>query len=442
VRLPASLGASLRGRWPRRVVRMAVAALLLAAVGWAAARLLPAVGLWPRVQPADPSSEARGVTRDLDLWEIPDFNLKKAWTVTIPSEASVSLAPSGDKMAVTRWFPYGDWRRLGFSVISDAGKILWEKQYPDARMRYGVAAFGLDGLIHVPALCLDETGMLYAFDASGREIYAVPIEGEQQVVSTDRADRLGIVRLRRNRFAVLDALGRELTWRDLPLSPLVTTTAGSGKFAVLGASSALLCDLDGRMTGHATIDGRPKDIAVSRDGSTFAVSVDGAAPHVALYRADGTRLWRTSLDGEGKKTLAFSADGRTLVVFDSGLRSGIVTFDTKTGEMRWRVFFQPPIGRQVVIRGGTLLPDGGGLLVDYVEAYRQNDYVEEHHLIFFSMSGKALLRSRLGSNVDVQVGSSGAFMVTCTNNLMDLGGEIRNSISYFSMQAFLEAGRR
>jgi WD40 repeat protein len=82
-------------------------------------------------------------------------------------------------------------------------------------------------------------------------------------------------------------------------------------------------------------DGRVQAISVSRDGASFATAAIGPQASVSVWEpATGVRRqqWPGAEVGDGAQALAFSSDGRSLLVFDDD--HGLRVLDIATGEER------------------------------------------------------------------------------------------------------------
>ena len=384
-------------------------------------------------------------SREIDTRSIADYSLKAAWTYAIASEVQLSLAPDGKYVLASRSYDRNDgWRNLGFAVLDDQGKLLWQKEYADAFLRYGGSALGPDGLIYFTGVYYADPGTLYVYEPSGARVYAKEIRSEQQIIATERPDRLGVVEARRGRFIVLDAAGGELSSRYLAAGDRVTYTPESERFALLEAGAATLLDLEGRTVARVQLSGPPKDITVAPGGQVFAVTVGGGSPAVLIFDAKGDKLAEAPLEGKGKLGLAFAPDGATLAVFDVGSRGGgVQLLDAATGNEKWQLTLLPPPDRKAVIKGVTILPNRQGLLVDCVESFSSPDYGEDRALVLVNVAGTAVRRAQLGRNVDVRLDVGGMRLVTGTNNLMaEHSEEISNTISYYRLETFVAAGQK
>jgi dipeptidyl aminopeptidase/acylaminoacyl peptidase len=131
-----------------------------------------------------------------------------------------------------------------------------------------------------------------------------------------------------------------------------------------GRSLLTLSDTAGDEVGHwvsIPLDGgAPTDLTPAMpDYSSWSVATDRAGRHaaIAISSDDGTEIWIASPTGDGSPrrvaamwglalTMAFSADGRTLVCLSSGpTRSNtyaVVTFDVATGERRGELWDGAP----------------------------------------------------------------------------------------------------
>ncbi len=434
----AASGGGTAGRSGANAITSGAAAILAALRGVAA----------PSRAVAPPAS------REIDTRGIPEFPLKAAWTYAVTSEVQLSLSSDGKYVLASRSYDRDDgWRNLGFAVLDDRGTLLWQKEIVDAFLRYGGSALGSDGLIYFSGVYYSDPGTLYVYQPSGTRVYTKEIRSEQQIIATERPDRLGVVEPRRSRFVILDAAGEELFSRPLAAGDRVTYTPGSGRFAILEGGAATLLDLDGGAVTRVQLTGPPKDIAVTRDGTTFAATRDGAvfavtvgggAPAVLLFDAKGAKVAESPLEGKGKFGLAFAPDGQTLVVFDVGPRGGgLQLLDAATGKEKWQLTLLPPPGRKVAIKGVTFLPNRQGLLVDCVESFSSPEYGEDRALVLVNLAGTAVSRVQLGRNVDARLAAGGMRLVTGTNNLMaEHSDEISNTISYYRLDAFVAAGQK
>lgn len=403
-----------------------------------------------------PPGMGTGPTTASGLMDIPVVMTDSVCRLAFDGSIRPKLSPEGTSLLVSGIFQRGSRKYQGFNVYDLTGKPLWDHLFANSSYR-SAEAWYLAGGRYIGAVAndYDGDGEVIVLDSRGRFVFSREVRGWIHPIMSDDGSWLALLNIRRRELQVFGPPRLAPAW-SLRTGPGATGFfLGNGPdFLLYEAGRARLYDREGKIVWSKDIpDGGRWNVASSPDGKYLAVTTEDPDSTVYLYTAaDGSLVWSQFLVAGGTKRLAWSPDGASLVVYDVGQRAAIYLINAGSGEIRWRFYLTgrenssatPPAAEKqpttFAINDLKFTPSGRNLVADVYEASEgETSYTFYHYLLLLSPDGRALWVSPLGSLVDVDVNATAGLVLLATNNLMDIYGDIRNTVTLVSFVADITA---
>jgi outer membrane protein assembly factor BamB len=138
---------------------------------------------------------------------------------------------------------------------------------------------------------------------------------------------------------------------------LLVTDAEAGTIAAVGVG-----DGGERWSIDASLDADPGAIVGSADAGLVLLPITGDPSTLAvLDLGSGDRRFDLSVGDPANPSPVVAMTRQTITVADPGGAS-LVAFDASTGEVRWRLETEPPVGRFLLVGGRFIALDGDAVL--------------------------------------------------------------------------------
>ncbi|MEW6308086.1 MAG: PQQ-binding-like beta-propeller repeat protein [Bacillota bacterium] len=376
---------------------------------------------------------------DLPVQSLPATPLEAAWVRDYDKVIVGQVAPSGGFVLVRLASPFGMRERLAVQLVSRTNELLWERPYPDRRLRDGLADIvGGERYIASSVYFADDRGTYYLYTlkgesvqtrvVSGPTVAAVSPDGQHAALHNTKYGQLQIIQLP-DRLGPLLRVSTQASVRFLDDETLL----------IMESNRAYTLDLEGRELSSYSFPGLLSvQVAAAQSGSRLAVTTSAPDAALSVLTRTGAQVWRTSLAAGGTSVPVVSGD--RVLVYDVGPNAGVELYDLTSGQVLWRRRLGVGLEGRVCVRK-AVLASTGHVFIDFVTTVKgSSSYRERRTLIVLDADGSFLLKAELGENVNVSFAADGKSLVVSTNNT-ELWGIPKNQLSWYDLGTLLTKAR-
>lgn len=378
-----------------------------------------------------------GRTSEATFQDIPVVMTDKICHNSFQGTITCDLRPDGQAYLVNTSIQRGGRKYMGFAVYDNEGALLWDHAFTNTNRRSEKASFYAGGkAIAAEATDYDEAGEFQLLDDTGGSLMNRAVEAWNQPVVSADGSWLALFNEVNRTLLLFGPPNYTLAWSASLSQGANGTFIGNGPlFLLCQSGQAGLFNASGKQVWKAAIpDSGHWNVVVSPDERFIAATTPDPDSSVYLYSVDGGALvWSQFLVAGGNKGLTFSPDGSSLVVYDVGQHGDIYMLKADSGEILWRFRLQGREDATVTVEDLQFSSSGQAMFADIVELTATNDaYLYYHYLLALTPDCRALWVSPLGAEVDVDLAAGPGLALVTTNNIMDINGNVTNSVTLVS----------
>lgn len=378
----------------------------------------------------------------VSIYDKHSTRIEPSWQLELDRPVTPAISQAGDYLIIGR--SYGSvrtsthWGAHVYDMLT--GKELWAKSYRTTSYRtIEVEVLGPAPVFAVSVFTYSNSGTLYTYDASGRQLWTRPVVCSALLRTDSAGSRiLGVDRGREQVFIVETATGRELatvsgeTGTSLQVAPAGPALAFSG-------STMIMISAANRVLARVPTRNEFTGINIVPSGDGVIVATGGSDSAVYRLDAKGQLIWQRKLTPGGSNTLSISPDGRHIMALNVGIEHGMVLIDAQDGKiLRRNSFTAIETAKSQFIRSVCFLPEDGGFLVDYaVSRDRAGAHAEDRSLLRLDANLELVGRLDLGANVDVLMSADGTVCVAVDNVPIEVSGAGNNKVKVYNLSPLL-----
>lgn len=388
----------------------------------------------PRDSPGSDSSSVRPLRIYLD--DVPIVSHEPTWKASFRCRSSLtfSIGSTGAVVAVSKRVPDG---RYAVRLIDASGERIWSKLSTERAFVSGKVKV-LDGPDVIVGAAMYNTmgsGLLRLWDAEGQMLLERRLSGVTCFWRS--AELLALLNRYDGRMALVDlGSGSTLGAIDVGVETIVEFVGGTDLMLVHTWDELRLIDQDAdTLWSQSLMSDLRGDVIITDRGQRIVLTTVDPDNTLYVFDRSGQLDWKYMLFPGGYNDLILSDDSRRLLVYNVGVDSGIFLMDMDSGEPIWRHFVRPSDENTRLRIEDAAFGEDGMVTAHMVVLCESDDRVQEsHQLVFFCPEGDIAGRMRLGTNVVVDLSSSGNAVVVASASLhAEMGARVIDTLTYYDL---------